>query len=137
MAYIRNFDKSRRTHWRSNDDLQRIHRNLPWNQKPAIQWGLVATVLIGSAAITQFVIWERQAIETRSTLLSTIPFDTVFAGCGEVRERGLAPLHRGDPGYGEHMDGDGDGVACEPYWGAQTIRTWIGGRKSHRRRRRH
>nr|WP_237528044.1 excalibur calcium-binding domain-containing protein [Streptomyces sp. SID2119] len=21
----------------------------------------------------------------------------------------------GDPGYGDHLDADGDGVACEPY----------------------
>ena len=40
-----------------------------------------------------------------------------YSGCHEVRAAGKAPLHRGDPGYGEHMDGDGDGVACEPYHG--------------------
>ena len=38
-----------------------------------------------------------------------------YSGCNEVRAAGKAPLHRGDPGYGDHMDGDGDGVACEPY----------------------
>jgi Excalibur calcium-binding domain len=43
----------------------------------------------------------------------------MFAGCNEVRARGLAPLRRGEPGYGEHMDGDGDGVACEPYVGME------------------
>ncbi|HEV7870442.1 MAG TPA: excalibur calcium-binding domain-containing protein, partial [Modestobacter sp.] len=26
---------------------------------------------------------------------------------------GVAPLHRGDPGWSDSMDGDGDGVACE------------------------
>ena len=40
-----------------------------------------------------------------------------YSGCNEVRAAGKAPLNRGDPGYGEHMDGDGDGVACEPYSG--------------------
>jgi Excalibur calcium-binding domain len=38
-----------------------------------------------------------------------------YSGCNEVRALGKAPLYRGDPGYGEHMDGDGDGIACEPY----------------------
>lgn len=38
-----------------------------------------------------------------------------YDGCNQVRALGKAPLHRGDPGYGSHMDGDGDGVACEPY----------------------
>ncbi|MCC5611654.1 excalibur calcium-binding domain-containing protein [Nostoc sp. CHAB 5834] len=39
-----------------------------------------------------------------------------YEGCNEVRAAGKAPLYRGNPGYGEHMDGDGDGVACEPYY---------------------
>jgi Excalibur calcium-binding domain len=38
-----------------------------------------------------------------------------YAGCNEVRASGKAPLYRGDPGYREGMDGDSDGIACEPY----------------------
>lgn len=37
-----------------------------------------------------------------------------YAGCNEVRALGKAPLYAGDPGYRIEMDGDGDGVACEP-----------------------
>lgn len=40
-----------------------------------------------------------------------------YEGCDEVRAMGKAPLLAGQPGYGEHMDGDGDGIACEPYYG--------------------
>lgn len=40
-----------------------------------------------------------------------------FRNCKEARAAGAAPLYRGQPGYGTHMDGDGDGVACEPYRG--------------------
>jgi hypothetical protein len=39
-----------------------------------------------------------------------------YAGCNDVRAAGKAPLHRGQPGYSEHMDGDNDGVACEPHY---------------------
>ena len=39
-----------------------------------------------------------------------------YTGCDEVRALGRAPLHYGDPGYRNHMDGDGDGVACEDYY---------------------
>ena len=39
-----------------------------------------------------------------------------YAGCDEVRAAGKAPLHYGEPGYGPHMDGDGDGIACEPFY---------------------
>ena len=37
-----------------------------------------------------------------------------YSGCNEVRALGKAPLHYGEPGYRSDMDGDGDGVACEP-----------------------
>ncbi|WP_196233044.1 excalibur calcium-binding domain-containing protein [Sphingomonas segetis] len=37
-----------------------------------------------------------------------------YSGCDEVRAAGKAPLHSGEPGYRSDMDGDGDGVACEP-----------------------
>jgi len=40
-----------------------------------------------------------------------------YRSCREARAAGAAPLYRGRPGYGAHMDGDGDGIACEPYRG--------------------
>ena len=38
---------------------------------------------------------------------------TYFPNCKKAKESGAAPLHRGDPGYREELDRDGDGVACE------------------------
>lgn len=38
-----------------------------------------------------------------------------YRNCREARAAGVTPLYRGQPGYGAHMDGDGDGIACEPY----------------------
>ena len=40
-----------------------------------------------------------------------------FRNCAEARAHGAAPLRRGDPGYGPHLDRDNDGVGCEPYRG--------------------
>ncbi|PHP20041.1 calcium-binding protein [Sphingobium sp. IP1] len=40
-----------------------------------------------------------------------------YRNCADARAAGAAPIHRGQPGYGAHMDGDGDGIACEPYRG--------------------
>jgi hypothetical protein len=37
-----------------------------------------------------------------------------FANCAEARAAGAAPVRRSDPGYGPHLDRDGDGVGCEP-----------------------
>jgi hypothetical protein len=38
-----------------------------------------------------------------------------WRGCDEARAAGTAPIYSGEPGYREKMDGDGDGIACEPY----------------------
>lgn len=38
-----------------------------------------------------------------------------YRNCDAARAAGVAPLHRGEPGYREPMDADSDGVACEPY----------------------
>ena len=36
-----------------------------------------------------------------------------YKNCMEVRKAGKAPLKRGQPGYGRHLDPDNDGVACD------------------------
>ena len=36
-----------------------------------------------------------------------------YPDCEAVRAAGAAPIHRGDPGFAETFDGDGDGVGCE------------------------
>lgn len=40
-----------------------------------------------------------------------------FANCTEARAAGAAPVRRGEPGYGPHLDRDNDGIGCEPYKG--------------------
>ncbi len=40
-----------------------------------------------------------------------------WGGCNDARAAGTAPIYASEPGYREDMDGDGDGVACEPYNG--------------------
>lgn len=36
-----------------------------------------------------------------------------YRNCTEARAAGVTPIRRGEPGYGRHLDRDGDGVACE------------------------
>ena len=38
-----------------------------------------------------------------------------FRNCDEARAAGAAPVRRGEPGYGPHLDRDNDGIGCEPY----------------------
>lgn len=39
----------------------------------------------------------------------SMPYDS----CDAARAAGAVPVHVGDPGYGTHLDGDGDGTGCE------------------------
>ncbi|WP_255210257.1 excalibur calcium-binding domain-containing protein [Sphingobium cloacae] len=38
-----------------------------------------------------------------------------WGGCNDARAAGTSPIYRGEPGYRSDMDGDDDGIACEPY----------------------
>ena len=42
------------------------------------------------------------------------PADVYYQRCADARAAGAAPLYIGQPGYRPGLDGDGDGVACEP-----------------------
>ncbi|WP_179458876.1 excalibur calcium-binding domain-containing protein [Stenotrophomonas sp. JAI102] len=60
----------------------------------------------------------RNSQSPRNTL-SPVPAGRAraFANCAEARAAGAAPVRRGDPGYGPHLDRDNDGIGCEPYRG--------------------
>jgi hypothetical protein len=48
---------------------------------------------------------------SRQPLADTRP--AYFANCAAARAAGAAPVRVGQPGYGRHLDRDGDGVGCE------------------------
>lgn len=39
--------------------------------------------------------------------------DVYYPNCAAARAAGAAPVRVGQPGYGRHLDRDGDGVGCE------------------------
>ena len=39
--------------------------------------------------------------------------DTYYKNCSAARDAGVTPILQGQDGYAEHLDRDGDGVACE------------------------
>ncbi|WP_370932618.1 excalibur calcium-binding domain-containing protein [Amycolatopsis sp. cg13] len=41
------------------------------------------------------------------------PSAAYYKNCAAAKAAGVAPLHRGDPGYRPALDRDGDGIACE------------------------
>ncbi len=59
--------------------------------------------------------WTSRSVDEPSTSTVVASASAVhYSGCNEVRAAGKAPLYAGDPGYSERMDGDLDGIACEP-----------------------
>lgn len=38
---------------------------------------------------------------------------SAYRNCTEARAAGAAPVRRGEPGYGAHLDRDNDGIGCE------------------------
>jgi len=58
-----------------------------------------------------------EAAQERQAILEALPAGYMYSGCNEVRAAGVAPLYRHEPGFSERLDGDGDGIGCEPYRG--------------------
>lgn len=51
---------------------------------------------------------------TPPTPTYTPPAPSVYyRNCDAARAAGAAPVYRGQPGYGSHLDRDGDGIGCE------------------------
>ena len=44
---------------------------------------------------------------------STASTSAYYKNCTAARDAGAAPVSKGDPGYGTHLDRDGDGIGCE------------------------
>lgn len=49
----------------------------------------------------------------RSVGFASSPRGRAFVNCDAARAAGAAPVMRGDPGYGPHLDSDHDGIGCE------------------------
>jgi hypothetical protein len=58
-----------------------------------------------------WALWTRPPEE-----IAAIERSRYFAGCNDARAAGAAPIYRGTPGYRPEMDGDNDGIACEPHY---------------------
>jgi beta-lactam-binding protein with PASTA domain len=41
------------------------------------------------------------------------PASVYYANCTAARQAGAAPVYAGTPGYGKHLDRDGDGIGCD------------------------
>ncbi|TCD06934.1 DUF1294 domain-containing protein [Erythrobacteraceae bacterium CFH 75059] len=59
--------------------------------------------------------WQsRHAAAPVRSFAQAAPVGGRAVGCSALRAAGRAPVYAGDPDYHPDMDGDGDGIACEP-----------------------
>jgi len=70
----------------------------------------IQTAFTGSTAMAD----QDRANEQQRRMVEQSRF---FRGCIEARAAGVAPIYRGSPGYRSELDGDSDGIACEPFRG--------------------
>lgn len=57
---------------------------------------------------------NRSSSSSSSSVNSTQSSGNVYyKNCTAARAAGAAPVYRGEPGYGKHLDRDGDGIGCE------------------------
>ncbi len=85
--------------------------------------GLVVDGIVGAQTAELLAVWDPApppAAPPPATGTQPAPQPAVelpereyYENCDEARTAGAAPVRRGDPGYGDHLDRDGDGVACE------------------------
>lgn len=55
--------------------------------------------------------------QKRQAVLEALPPGFAYSGCDDVRAAGVAPIYSSEPGFSDRLDGDGDGIGCEPYRG--------------------
>lgn len=79
----------------------------------------VATFAATVGLFTYFAIPPAQSAWTIATCSPEeglkVERSVYYRNCDAARAAGVAPIYRGEPGYREGMDGDNDGIACEPY----------------------
>jgi hypothetical protein len=77
------------------------------------------------SALVAIAAWNYAPQATRAWKAAAMPWQTLerfehsayYPNCAAARAAGVAPIHRGQPGYRDELDADEDGVACEPYRG--------------------
>ena len=97
----------------------RSRRNFPGKARDTDFAGTV----VGGSLLTAVLTWQLlPSVQSSWTRLTADPGEveaierSVYYGrCSEARTAGAAPIYQGSPGYREGLDGDDDGIACEPY----------------------
>lgn len=72
-----------------------------------------ATVTAQAAAPAEANTAPMGFVSTPEPAPAPAPAATYYKNCTAARAAGAAPVYLGSPGYGTHLDRDGDGIGCE------------------------
>jgi hypothetical protein len=98
---------------RRNWKLRRSIQQLATGVVGGAALGVAAMTPLGSSHLNSF--WDR--LSRTPAEIQAVERSVYYRSCNEARVAGAAPIYRGSPGYRGGMDGDSDGIACEPYRG--------------------
>ena len=93
----------------SVDVLEPVTPHPPQGLAPA---GAFALVFGGTTYVLTPEAPGKAAVRAEWTRRTT---DQHYSGCRQARANGHENIASWEPSYRETMDGDGDGLACEPY----------------------
>lgn len=72
-----------------------------------------STVTAKPKTVTKTVVKTKTKTVTQRNYAPPQQNNVYYDNCTEASAAGDTPLYRGESGYASHLDGDGDGVACE------------------------
>lgn len=101
--------------WRPGRRPQR--RPSPASETTLQTAGRFGLIAVASGLGLAFGANALEAAQERQAILDALPAGYAYSGCNEVRAAGVAPLYSYEPIFSERLDGDGDGIGCEPYRG--------------------
>ncbi|MCA1528772.1 excalibur calcium-binding domain-containing protein [Bradyrhizobium yuanmingense] len=81
--------------------------------RSGLRWAITALIAIAALLAAYPAIWL--LVSSPWSVTTTLKHIASAPNCDFARLVGLAPARRGEPGYWQHHDRDGDGVACEPW----------------------
>lgn len=97
--------------------------------RSSTRFAMLGAVLVwaGVGAVALHQAWQSAAAVDAQTLANpsihaaratpALPAGTMYHSCEVARAAGAAPISSDEPGYNPRLDGDSDGLACEPVRG--------------------
>jgi hypothetical protein len=90
---------------------QRRRRETPFAAQVIAAAGIFGVAVYSAAPQLQQSVTGSSAMIDR---IAETERSVYYPNCRAARAAGGAPIHSGSPGYRAELDGDSDGIACEP-----------------------